>query len=225
MEFTLPKYITDLCSKEYMNPFSYYVKRDSWSLHADRIEKTFLNKKGVYCFWWSGKKEVLLNETNDFSYNDCRYSLNEQCVFDHGMIPLYVGMTAKAAEKVGRGYNGRMIDRLITFPNIFRLNKKGNRFALCKRKTATWCDFDLFNFPEKIRATLATERTSPNLTLEQAELLLIDHPVLIERFAKEYKDLVYDNYTISFVEFTDEVEMFYAEALAIGYLRPWFNHS
>jgi hypothetical protein len=225
MEFTLPNYIVDLCSTERIKPFSYYVNRESWSLRTDRVEKDFLNKKGVYCFWWSGKREDLLNERNVLSYMGCRYDLNECRLFDHGMIPLYVGMTAKAAQKNGSNFTGRLIDRLIRFPKVFQEYKKGNRFELCKRKTGTCGNFDLFNFPERIRAALAAERNLPNLSLKEAEVLLIDYPKLIKRFAEEYKDLFYNNYSIAFIDFADDIEMFYAEAMAIGYLRPWLNHS
>ena len=225
MEFTLPEYIVDLCSVEHMKPFSYYVNRNSWAIHTDRVEKAFLNKKGVYCFWWSGSLDALVNDQNVLSYAECRYSVNEDKAFDHSMIPLYVGMTAKAAQRNGSGLTGRLIDRLTRFPKVFQEYKRGHRFELCKKKTGTCGNFDLFNFPERIRTALASERNSPNLTLEEAEVFLIQHPRVIMRFAEEYKDLFYNNYSIAFVPFADDVEMFYAEALAIGYLRPWLNHS
>jgi hypothetical protein len=208
-----------------MKPFSHYVNRVSWRLYTERVENIFLNKKGIYCFWWSGKREDLINERNVLNHMGNPYCLNEKLLFSHTMIPLYVGMTSKAAQRNGSELTGRLIDRLTRFPKVFQEYKRGNRFELRKRKTGTCGNFDLFNFPERIRATLSTELGSPNLTLEEAEELLINHPRIVDRFAEEYKDLFYSNYSIAFVSFTDEVEMFYAEALAIGYLRPWLNHS
>lgn len=225
VEFALPEYMVDLCSVEHIKPFSYYLNRDSWIIHSDRVEKAFLNKKGVYCFWWSGSRESLVNDQNVLNHAGHRYSIDEDRTFGHTMIPLYVGMTAKAAQRNGGRLTGRLIDRLTRFPKVFQEYKRGDRFELCKRKTGTCGNFDLFNFPERIRAALAIERNAPNLTLEEAEVWLIHHPRLITRFAEEYKDIFYNNYSIAFVPFTDDVEMFYAEALAIGYLRPWLNHS
>ncbi len=225
MEIALPQYISDLCSATRIKPFNHYVERSGWRLHSDRVEQDFLNKKGIYCFWWSGSHQTLFDKGNVLSHLGHPYVLNERLVLDHGMVPLYIGMTSKAAERSGSRLTGRLVDRLTRFPKVFREYKRGNRFELCKRKTGTCGNFDLFNFPEKIRSELANQRNTPNLTLEEAETLLIDHPGLIEKFADEYKSIFYDNYSISFVAFADEIEMFYAEALAIGYLRPWLNHS
>ena len=99
------------------------------------------------------------------------------------------------------------------------------RIKLCKRKTGTCGLFDLFDFPERIRIALSKARLAPNMTLEEAETVLIEHPDIIDSFGKEYRDSFYYNVSISFVEFIDEREMFYSGALAIGLLRPWLNHS
>ncbi len=56
VEITLPQYISNLCSVAYIKPFSHYVERASWKLQTERVEIAFLNKKGIYCFWWSGSK-------------------------------------------------------------------------------------------------------------------------------------------------------------------------
>jgi len=141
------------------------------------------------------------------------------------MVPLYVGMTAMAAYKKGNALRGRIVDRLIRFPKVFQEYKIKNKFILCKRKTGTCGFFDLFDFPERIRIALSKARQAPNMTLEEAETVLIEHPDIIDSFGKEYRDSFYYNVSISFVEFIDEREMFYSEALAIGLLRPWLNHS
>lgn len=225
MEITLPAFIGDLCSAGNIRPFPYYVERSPWRIRLERVQNAFLNKKGIYCFWWSGDRAGLLNEKNALRHLGFEYRLNERCNFDHGMVPIYVGMTAKAAKLNGRLLQGRLIDRLVRFPHAFREWKKGDRFELCKRKTGTCGTFDLFNFPERIRSAIAEREKLKELTLEAAEQLFLRHPDLVDRFQEEYKDVYHDNYSISFVAFTDEVEMFFAEALAIGILRPWLNHS
>lgn len=225
MKFNLPNYILDLCNEENIKPFSHYVKRDPWELVIDSIESSFLNKKGIYCFWWSGAHEKLMSLDNILNHLGHPYTINKNNQCDHNMVALYIGMTSKAAMRKGNSFSGRLIDRLIRFPKVFQEYKRHNRFELCKRKTGTCGNFDLFNFPETIRAALAKETDSPNLTLEGAENILINYPKLIRKFSEEYKDIFFNNYSISFVPFSDEIEMFYAEALAIGYLRPWLNHS
>jgi hypothetical protein len=72
---------------------------------------------------------------------------------------------------------------------------------------------------------LAEREKLPGMTLEQAELVFLKHPDLVARFQEEYKDVYHKNYSISFVAFSDETELFFAEALAIGAFRPWLNRS
>jgi hypothetical protein len=227
MEISVPNFLIDLCDKKNIRPFSYYVNREPWSLKTDRVENAFLNKKGVYCFWWSGPIKDLINGKNNLSYNGYKYSLNQNFFFEHKMIPLYIGMTSKAAILNGNRLFGRLIDRLVRFPKIFQEYKvkKEGRYSLCKKKTGTCGNFDLFNFPEQIRQKLSLKFDNENLTLQEAETLLYQNQEIVEHYAEKYKDIFFHNYSISFRSFSKETEMFYAEAMAIGYLRPWLNHS
>lgn len=227
MEICLPNFLIELCDEKNIRPFSYYVNRDPWSLNTDTVENTFLDRKGVYCFWWSGPVTDLINDKNVLSYNGYKYSLNKTLFFEHKMIPLYIGMTSKAAARKGNRLVGRLIDRFVRFPKVFQEYKikKEKRYSLCKKKTGTCGNFDLFNFPEQIRQALSLKLNFENLTLQEAEALLYQNQEIVDHYAEKYKDIFFRNYSISFVSFSQETEMFYAEAMAIGYLRPWLNHS
>ncbi len=227
MEICVPDFLIELCKEKNIKPFSFYVNRDHWSLKKDKVENSFLNKKGVYCFWWSGPITDLINIKNNLNYNGYKYSLNENIFFKHNMIPLYIGMTSKAAIRKGNRLIGRLVDRFIRFPKVFQeyKNMKEKRYSLCKKKTGTCGNFDLFNFPEQIRQTLSAKLKIKNLTLQEAEVLLFQNQDIVDYYAEKYKDIFYNNYSISFINFSQESEMFYAEAMAIGYLRSWLNHS
>lgn len=221
------KQVEILLERGNIHPFSKYTNRDPWSIKTAEVESAFLGKKGIYCFWWTGPKGKLLSNTNALKHLGFDYEVHRHTIDPGSPIPLYVGMTSKAAIRDGGALKGRMIDRLIRFPKVFQEYKKTreSRFELEKRKTGTCGVFDLFCFPERIRAELSNRLNDSSITIKQAEYILFKYPELTHHFAEEYKDLFYYNFSISFSEIHDEVDLFYSEALAIGTLRPWLNHS
>jgi hypothetical protein len=90
-------------------------------------------------------------------------------------------------------------------------------------------NFELFDFPERVRAKVGSLSGKRNMSLAAAQEYLITHTnkchALIEEFQQEYYSLLFDNYAISFVPFVDEADLFYAEALTIGLLRPPLNQG
>lgn len=88
-------------------------------------------------------------------------------------------------------------------------------------------NFVLFDYRERVRAKVALLAGKPKMSMAAAQDYLIAHTAkcrtLIDEFQQDYYSLIFDNYSISFVPFVDESDLFYAEALTIGLLRPPLN--
>jgi hypothetical protein len=88
-------------------------------------------------------------------------------------------------------------------------------------------NFALFGYRERVRARVALMAGKPKMSMAAAQEYLNTHTGkcrdLIDEFQQDYYSLLFDNYSISFVPFVDESELFYAEALTIGLLRPPLN--
>lgn len=122
-----------------------------------------------------------------------------------------------------------MVDRLVRFNtgmNGWLTSRKESRLT---NPLTGMTNFTLFDYPERIRARLADMIGRPDLSLADAQEYLIENGhacrSLIAEFHENYLTLMYDNYSISFVPFASEAELFYAEALSIGVLRTCLNHS
>jgi hypothetical protein len=229
MEMKPPEFLRELCSAESIRPFSHYVRRTPWAIREETVARAFLGRMGVYCFWWSGRPATFLDRLARYTYMDEPYPLDTRPTFDHGLIPAYVGMTANAARRAGGKLEGRMVDRLVRFVigmNYWLTSRKEARLV---EPLTGMSNFNLFDYPERIRARLAAQLGKPELSVADAQNYLIDCPSecrdLIAEFDDDYRTLMFDNYSISFVPFANEADLFYAEALAIGALRPCLNHS
>lgn len=229
MELDAPDFLRALCEASLIRPVSHYVQRNPWSLRDANVAEAFLGRMGLYCFWWSGPRRMFLDRLTRYKYRGEGYPGGTRHELEHGMIPAYVGMTANAARRVGRRLEGRMVDRLVRFNtgmSYWLTSRKESRLT-CPPTGMT--NFTLFNFPERIRARVAAVVGRPDLSLTDAQEYLIENGpacrVLIAEFHEEYLTLMYDNYSISFVPFASETDLFYAEALSIGVLRPCLNHS
>jgi hypothetical protein len=230
MKIDAPDFLRELCAVESVRPFSHYVQRSPWGLRTAHVEETFLDRSGLYCFWWSGPRGVFLERISRYTYAGEPYPVSPRPNVGHDFIPAYVGMTAMAARRVGGRLKGRMIDRLVRFPTgMTRWLSSPKEARLVRRLSGTSGNFELFDYPERIRARLAISAGMPDLSLAAAQDYLNTRQAecrgLIAEFLEDYCSLLFDNYSISFVPFTDEVELFYAEALAIGLLRPCLNHN
>lgn len=225
MNFELTAMVDVLIAAESIHPFNAYVNAESWRLNRALFDAHFLDRKGVYCFWWSGQRDVLPNGNDAITYQENQFELNRSLRLPHGMVPMYVGMTAKAGFMTGTRLAGRMVDRFLRFPKVFSEYTTHGVMNLHTQKTGTCGNFNLLNFPERVRLALSEAREDPTMTLESAGEFLLHHQNIKGRFSQEYMQMYMNNYSVSFSASDDEVDNFYSEALAIGYLRPWLNKS
>ncbi len=97
--------------------------------------------------------------------------------------------------------------------------------SLVKAKTGTCGNFDLFEFPERIRYDISVEINNPEVSIHEVETHILVYDEIRKMYETEYKNIYINNYSVSFSPLESDVDIFYAEALAIGYLEPWLNKS
>jgi hypothetical protein len=225
MKMDVPEFLRKLCARESIRPLSYYVERSPWRLRKTNFESAFDGKMGLYCFWWSGSTKKFLNQLAKFEKKGEFYPGPTSMELIHDLIPAYVGMTTNLENRI----------RLRIVQNAghmeYWLTKESRLIKLPKLAplSGTSTNFRLFEYPERIRSRVAAMAGKQDLTLAAAQEFIVKHTPdcrdLIAEFQEDYYSLLFDNYSISFVPFADEFELFYAEALSIGLLRPPLNHT
>lgn len=231
MTIALPKWFDILTSRQSIRPYSHYVTRKPWKLRTSVVANQFQGTFGLYALWWIGDLNKIATRLAQFTFNGEPYIDFREVHFGHNILPVYVGLTSSAAGVVGSRPKGRMVDRLVRFPTGMKryLTGKGERRLVNWQLRGPSRSFYLFDFPEKIRQYMGKRTRNLAITLEEAQKLFDEQPHkyadVIHYFQSEYYDLFYDNYAISYVPFSSEIELFYAEALAIGLLRPCFNRN
>jgi len=237
MEMDCPEFLRKLCAIESIRRLSHYVERSPWGLRHKNFEDDFHGKMGLYCFWWSGPRQRLLDarrgtgrsETQRWSgprqrlldaltqyqYKGEHYPAPgfPRLVFRHNYVyvPLYVGMTTRAAN--------RMHQRLIDFTDLM------SRWLTKESRMSKFAQ--LFGYPERICARIAPMVGKTRISVDEARTYVIANKhkcqAMIDELQKDYHSLLYDHFSISFVPFEEEADLFYAEALSIGLLRPPLN--
>jgi len=220
MEMDSPKFLRELCAKESIRPFSHFVERSPWKLRKSNFKETFDGKMGIYCCWWSGPQKKFLDLIAQRENCGEGHPRKVGLSLEHDLIPAYVGRTANAAKRIHQ--------RLIEFPRSMKRWLTTEQ-RLIKPLNGFCGNFNLFNYPDRARDRIASMVNDPSISLAQAQVYLIENPSqcheLIGEFQQDYYSLMYDNYSISFVPFSDEWDSFFAEALCIGLLRPPLNLS
>jgi hypothetical protein len=225
MEIDCPEFLRKLCARDSILPLSHYVQRSPWGLREDNFEKAFAGTMGLYCFWWSGPAMKFLNQLAKFEKKGEHYPGPTSMELGHDLIPAYVGMTINLANRI------RL--RLVQIAGHMEhwLTKESRLIKLPKLAplSGTSTNFRVFEYPERIRSRVASMTGKQDMTLAAAQDFIVTRTPhcrdLIAEFQEDYYSLLFDNYSTSFVPFADESDLFYAEALSIGLLRPPFNHT
>jgi hypothetical protein len=221
MEMDCPDFLRTLCAVESIRPWSHYGERSRWRLRKDHFDATFAGKMGLYCYWWTGPRQEFLGRLTRYQYKGELYAKSTSLEFHHAFIPVYVGISANAEK--------RMRQRLMRFASLVNQWLMKESRLITPPKPGCGQNFELFDFPDRVRAGVAVLAGVRNMSLAQAQQYLAENHAkcrsLIKAVQKEYHSLLFDNYSLSFVSFSDEADLFYAEALSIGLLRPPFNHG
>ncbi len=223
MEIDAPEFLQELCAIRSIRPWSHYVRRSPWALRKENFHTAFAGKMGLYCFWWSGPRKKFLNHLARYQYKGERYPGPNVLDLEHDQFPVYVGMTVASA-------TNRMRLRLIQFANLVsQWLVKESRLTEPPATGFRFHSFELFGFRDRVRSSIAARTGKPQISFADAQEYLLAHPAecrdLVAEFQEDFRSLVFDNYSISFVSFADESDLFYAEALSIGLLRPPLNHT
>ena len=71
-------------------------------MHKDNFNKVFVGM-GMYCFWWSGARQLFLDRLVEYRDRELRYTAHAHFKLDHNLIPVYVGRSENAANRIASG--------------------------------------------------------------------------------------------------------------------------
>jgi hypothetical protein len=164
MEIDCPKFLCDLCAIKSIRPLSYYIEPSPWRLRKDNFNKVFVGM-GMYCFWWSGARQLFLDRLVQYRHRELRYTGHAYFKLDHNLIPVYVGRSENAANRMRQRLTAYLSVNLWLMKELLLTERPKGAFGSH--------NFVLFGYRERVRARVALMAGKPKMSLAEAQEYVI----------------------------------------------------